>query len=92
MKERHLQIINLVNEKEKVSVQELSELLKLSMVTMPQGPGGAGVPGTLKTSARLRHKGLAGRHQFPYGFPLFGEKGHRQTGHGDRRAHGDHYD
>lgn len=30
MKERHLQIINLVNEKEKVSVQELSELLKLS--------------------------------------------------------------
>ena len=32
MKERHLQIINLVNEKEKVSVQELSELLKLSMV------------------------------------------------------------
>ena len=29
---------------------------------------------------------------FPYGFPLFGEKGHRQTGHGDRRAHGDHYD
>ena len=34
MKERHLQIINLVNEKEKVSVQELSELLKLSMVTI----------------------------------------------------------
>ena len=34
MKERHLQIINLVNKKEKVSVQELSELLKLSMVTI----------------------------------------------------------
>lgn len=34
MKERHVQIINLVNEKGKVSVQELSELLKLSMVTI----------------------------------------------------------
>ena len=34
MKERHLQILNIINEKEKVSVQELSEALKLSMVTI----------------------------------------------------------
>ena len=34
MKERHLKILNIINEKEKVSVQELSETLKLSMVTI----------------------------------------------------------
>ena len=34
MKERHLQILNITNEKEKVSVQELSEALKLTMVTI----------------------------------------------------------
>ena len=34
MKERHLLILNMINEKGKVSVQELSEALKLSMVTI----------------------------------------------------------
>lgn len=34
MRERHLQILNIINEREKVSVQELSEILGLSMVTI----------------------------------------------------------
>lgn len=34
MKERHLEILNLVNEREKVGVKELSELLGISMVTI----------------------------------------------------------
>ena len=34
MKERHLQILSIINEKGRASVQELSEALKLSMVTI----------------------------------------------------------
>ena len=34
MKERHLKILDIVNEKERISVQELSEKLGLSVVTI----------------------------------------------------------
>ena len=34
MKERHLEILDIVNERERISVQELSEKLGLSVVTI----------------------------------------------------------
>ena len=34
MKERHLEILKLVNERERVSVKELSQVLDISMVTI----------------------------------------------------------